>query len=134
VKDRSFVEASQLGHVFDLVELGRIHLLEIIFGDKTPLARLHDLDFDLVASLPFNRGRDKAEIFVGDPDQPLLGPLSLRCRIVEGIPVDDQIFEIGIISIQPGIAVRHFEISHHTRSFTMECRAPTVATGKKQFT
>lgn len=45
---------------------------------------------------------------MGDPYESLLGPLSLGGRVIEGISVHNQVFEIGIVAIQAGVGVRHF--------------------------
>ncbi len=108
MEDGGLVEACQLGHVLHLVELGRVHLLKVVLGDVAALARLHDLHLDLVEALALDGRRDEPEVLVRHPDQPLLRPFGLRRRVVEGVPVDDQVFEIGIVAIQPRVVVRHF--------------------------
>lgn len=51
------IQARQLGHVFHLVELGRIHLLDVVPEDHHPFARLGQFHFHLVAILAFDAGR-----------------------------------------------------------------------------
>jgi len=60
VQNGGLVQARQLGHVLDFVELWRIHLLYVVAQDHHPLAGLGQLHFDLVAMLPLNTGGHEA--------------------------------------------------------------------------
>lgn len=60
VQHRGFIQARQLGHVLHLVELGRIHLLDVVPQDHHPLARLRQLHFHLIAALALDAGSHEA--------------------------------------------------------------------------
>jgi len=92
VEHAGLVQARQLGHVFALVELGRIHLLYDVLVDEHTLAGLGDLHLDLVASFAFDAGRHEALALVGHPHQTFLGPFRLCGLVVELIAVDGQVF------------------------------------------
>ena len=108
VEDWGFIEAGQLGHVFHLVKLGWIHLLQIVLWNMAAFASFHDLHFNFVSSLSLDGSWDKSKVVVWDPHQSLLGPFRLGGRVIEGISVHNQVFEVRIISIQAGVGVRHF--------------------------
>ena len=96
MEDRGLVEAGEVGHVFLLVKLGRVHLLDVVFGDELSLSSVDDLDFDLVASVLLDGGRHEAVALVRDPDELFLGPFCLGRGVVEGPPVDDQVLQVGV--------------------------------------
>ncbi len=96
VQHGRLVQARQVGHVLLLVELGRVHLLNVVLGHEDALRRLGDLDLDLVAAVLLDGGRDEAHGVVGDPDEALLRPFRLLRRVVEGVPVHDQVLEVGV--------------------------------------
>ena len=96
VEDRGLVEAGEVGHVFLLVKLGRVHLLDVVFGDELALSGVDDLDFDLVAAVLLDGGCHEADALVRDPDELLLGPFCLGGGVVEGPAVDDQVLQVGV--------------------------------------
>jgi len=114
VQHAGLVQARQLGHVFALVELGRIHLLYDIFVDEHTLAGLSDFHLDLIASLAFDAGRHEALAVVGHPHQTFLGPFRLCGLIVELIPVDGQVFHERVRSV--GVHVHGYGGSAHSRT------------------
>lgn len=96
MEDRGLVEAGEVSHVLLLVELGRVHLLDVVFGDELSLSSVHDLHLDLVAAVLLDGGRDEAVGLVGDPDELLLGPFCLSRGVVEGTTVDNQVLQVGV--------------------------------------
>lgn len=96
VKDGSLVEAGQIGHVLFLVELGRVHLLDVILGDELTLAGVDDLDLDLFPLVLLDGGTDETLGLVGNPDQPLLRPFCLGGGVIEGTLVYDQVLQVGV--------------------------------------
>lgn len=60
MQHRGLIETGQLGHVLHLVELGRIHLLDVVPQDHHPLAGLRQLHFHLVAILALDAGGNEA--------------------------------------------------------------------------
>lgn len=110
------VEAGELRHVLDLVELGRIHLLYVVLRDEYALAGLGDLHLDLVAALALDAGGDEALALVRHPHQLLLRPFRLGGRVVEAVPVDRQETQLRIGPVYPRVHVRHLCLaSAHTR-------------------
>lgn len=105
VQYAGFVQASQLGHVFDLVELRRVHLLYSILVDQRTLTRLHDLHFDFIATFAFNARGHEALTLVRHPHQPFLRPFRLRRLIVELVPVDGQVLHERIRTV--GVHIVH---------------------------
>lgn len=110
------VEAGELRHVLDLVELGRIHLLYVVLRDEYALTGLCDLHLDLVAALALDAGGDEALTLVRHPHQLLLRPFRLGGRVVEAVPVDRQETQLRIGPVYPRVHVRHLCLaSAHTR-------------------
>lgn len=105
MQDGGLVQTRELGHVLDFVELGRVHLLDVILGHPNALAGVGDLDLDLVPDLALDAGGDEAMVAVGDPYEALLRPLRLRRRVLEGVPRDHQVLELGVVRVD----LRHFE-------------------------
>ena len=99
VEDGGLVEAGQVGHVLDLVELGRVHLLDVVLGDEDALAGLGDVHLDLLAAVLLDGGRDEALVLVGHPHQPLLGPFRLLGGVVDGVAVHQQVLEVGVVLV-----------------------------------
>lgn len=102
VQNGGLVEAREVGHVLDLVELGRVHLLDVVEAHDHLLARVGDLDLDLVTTLSLDAGGHETLALVRNPHQPLLGPLGLRGRVIEVVPVHGQVPQLRI-----GQLVRH---------------------------
>lgn len=60
VQHRCLIEARQLGHILDFVELWRIHLLYVIAQDHHTLARFGQFHFHFVAMFALNTGGNEA--------------------------------------------------------------------------
>ena len=74
VQDWSFIEKGQHGHVFHLVKLWWVHLLQVIFWNVAAFASLHDFDFHFISPLSLDGSRDISKVFVWNPNQHILGP------------------------------------------------------------
>ena len=74
------------------------HGVDELFNERR-LAGLDHLNLDLLALGPLHGGRHEPGRLIRHPNQPLLGPLGLRSRVTEGIPVHDQEPQVGIIAI-----------------------------------
>lgn len=60
VQHGRLVQTGELGHVLDLVEFGRVHLLDVVLEHKDALARFGQLHLDLIATFAFDAGRDES--------------------------------------------------------------------------
>ena len=90
------VQTSEVGHVLFFVELGRVHLLDVVLGDQLLLAGVNELDQDLIPAVGLNGGRHESLGLMGHPDQLFRGPFGLRGGVVERIPVDHQVLQVGV--------------------------------------
>lgn len=114
VEHTSFVQARKFGHVFALVELGRVHLLYDIFVNKHTLASLGYFHLDFVTALSLDAGRHEALGLVRDPDQTFLRPFRLCGLIVELIPVDGQVLHERIRTV--GVHIHGYGRIHADRT------------------
>ena len=96
VEDAGLVEAGEVRHVLLLVELGRVHLLDVVLGDQLLFAGVNELDQDLIPAVGLNGGRHESLGLMGHPDQLFRGPFGLRGGVVERIPVDHQVLQVGV--------------------------------------
>ena len=126
VQDGGLVEAGEVGHVLLLVELWGVHLLDVVFGDQDPLGGLRDLDLDLVAAVLLDGGRHESGVLVGDPDEPLLGPLRLHCGVVEGIAIHDQVFKVrvGLVHVHHGAPSHSTGTTLNTKKLNSSPKSP----------
>lgn len=120
VEDAGLVQTSQLGHVLHLVELGRIHLLDVVPGDEGPLTGVLELDLHLVVLLALDAGGDEALVLVRHPHEPFLRPFRLCGRIIVAVPVDIQVLQLGIVALL-GRGVR---VGRHSHSFGLTSHGP----------
>lgn len=99
MQDRSFIQTGQFCHILNFIKLGRVHLLNIIYGHMHPFPRFRNLNFHFVPMLPFDAGRHKPLGIVGHPHQSLLSPFCLCRRVVEAIAVHGQVPQLRVVSI-----------------------------------
>lgn len=88
VQYRRLVEAGELRHVLHLVELGRIHLLDIVLVHRDLLAGVGELHDALLSLLLLDGARFEARPLRGHPYQLLGSPVSLLQGVVDRIPIN----------------------------------------------
>lgn len=89
VQHGRLVQTGELGHVLDLVEFGRVHLLDVVLEHEDALTGFGQFHLDLIAAFAFDAGRYEALEKVKQQKQDVtICVLRLRRRSAMSIYVD----------------------------------------------
>lgn len=95
VEYASLVEERELGHILNLLELGRVHLLHIVLVHRR-LLTVVQLHGNLLSFLAHDAGLEKAMVLVRYPYQLLLRPLGMGHSVVHFSTVHLKVLQIWI--------------------------------------